>query len=207
MATQGYVINLANLTDKCGSNVDYENPGSSGTSYYFCFPMGNFQVWTGSASSIFQQHPRITFSIWYYTGNPGPNGDSNRMPVVEGRTIDRDTTVTLFHNQTPTTSDYYAVNGIYHLFRLDAIRDRGEGNKTKVLYHPEAISGMSQALYNQHFFGHPIYGISDTQPYLISGRGWSNDVLTHFNLTSMQGQPINSSNASKITTGRWGYGV
>ena len=207
MATTGNFLSKANFVDKCGSNASWDNPGESGTSFYFCFPRGNFQVATGSASSIFQSHPRITFSVWYYTGDPGPNGESNRVNIVSGRTIERDTTVTIFHNQTPDTSDYYSVDGKYHLFRLDAIRARGEAEKTHVYYHPEPISGMSDTNYNNIFLGQLIYGIADNTCIYINGRGWNSNVLTHFNLTDRRGAQVSPSVSQYITSGRWGNGV
>ena len=207
MATQYATINKANLTDKCGSNVSYNNPGENGTSYYFCFPRGNFQVVTGAASSIWQSHPRITFSVWYFTGDPGETGEQNRVLLISGKTIEKETTVTIFHNQEGSSGETYHVDGTYHLFRLDAIRNRGEGDQCHVYYHPEPISGMSDTLYNNHFKNHKIYGIANTTPYIINGRGWSTDVLSHFNLTSRRGSPITTSLSSCITNGRWGSGV
>lgn len=207
MATTGNYLSKVNFTDKCGSNASWDNPGSSGTSFYFCFPRGNFQVATGSASSILQSHPRITFSVWYYTGDPGSNGENNRVAVVEGRTIDRDTTITIFHNQSPDVSNYYETYGKYHLFRLDAIRDRGEGDQTHVYFHPEPIYGMADTRYNSDFKGFPIYGIADNTCIYINGRGWNSNVLTHFNLTDRRGAPISASVSSYITSGRWGNGV
>ena len=206
MATTGNLITWTNLTDNCGDEVTYRNPGSSGTSYYICCPCFTLQMITQARSSIFVAQTRMTFSIWYYTGNPGSNGESNRVPVVEGRTIEGTSIYTLHHNFNPGSADK-DVDGKYNLFRVDAIRNQGEGERTQVYFHPTAISQMPESTYNTHFRNRHIYGIANTEPYLISGRGWSNSVLTHFNLTSKSGTIIDSTTAKFITNGRWDYGV
>ena len=205
MATTGNLISWSNLTDNCGDEVTYRNPGASGTSYYICCPCFNLQLITQARSSIFVAQTKMTFSIWYYTGNPGANGENNRVAVVEGRTIEGSSIYTLHHNYnygSPNSN----VNGQYNLFRIDAVRVQGEGDRTQVYFHPTSISKMLESTYNSYFKNRHIYGIANTEPYLISGRGWSNSVLTHFNLTSRQGTHINNSTVKYITNGLWNYG-
>lgn len=189
-------INWNNLVYK-NSNQNYDNPGSDGTSYYFYLPCGNFQVATGERSSIFQSQPHITFSIWYYNGNGWTN-------VKNGYVINENTTYTLWHNQVRDTSTtpYDIVNGDHHLFRLDAIRTQGEGDRTHVYFHPESLHKMAEETYNTYFKGRKMYGVATQIPYLVSGRG---DVpletlLAYYNLTDRQGQKITTANAAYLTT-------
>lgn len=191
-------LNWNNLIYKIeNSDRSYDNPGSNGTSYYFYLPCGNFQVNTGSRSSIFQSQPRITFSIWYYNG-------SGWTSVREGHTINENTTYTLWHNQVRdnATTPYDVVNGSHHLFRLDAIRNQGEGNRTHVYFHPEPINKMAEETYILYFKGRKMYGVATLEPYLVPGRGNIDidSILNYYNLTDRSGKKITTANSGYLTT-------
>ena len=197
MASSGQLINQAN----CGG-VLYDSGENDTSTSSFTYGFGNsmwFRVWSGTASNIYESHPKVACEFWRYSIS------SQSWVLLDSRTIGKETACiyqvrcTSVPNSWNPTVQYNGDDSYLFLFRANTTTGaRSRCNDRIIMYNIGNDPTWNTTVKGKLIYGKPDNGV---RYHVTDNRGGGKE-LAPFDTISMRGTPITAALVGRMISVR-----
>lgn len=197
MASSGQLINQANC-----AGIQYDSGENDTSTSSFTYGFGNsmwFRAWSGSASNIYQPHPKVACEFWRFSIS------TQSWVLIDNRTIGRDTAC-IYQVRCTTappmgapTAQYNGDDSYLFLFRATTTTgERSRCNDRIVMYNIGNDPTWNTTIKDRFIYGKPDTGVR----YHVTDNRSGGAELAPFTTISMRGTLITATLVGRMISVR-----